>query len=72
MKLLASLFAVLELLARLWAERKLRDEGRQQARLEAKEAHDVRVGQAEQIDLVVDPALDERLRTRFDRSRRSE
>lgn len=72
LKLLVSIFSILEIIAKLFADKKGEEEGRRQARLEALEAHNARNAKAKQIDDSVDPVRTERLRSRFDRSRSGE
>lgn len=72
LKLLVSIFSILEIIAKLFADKKNKEEGRQQAKLEALEAHNVRNAKAKQVDDSVDSSRTERLRSRFDRSRSGE
>jgi hypothetical protein len=71
-KLLKHLFGLFTAVARLWADRQLLDAGkREQREADAKELA-VREEKAREAVAVDDPDRTERLRGRFDRSRRSE
>jgi len=67
LRLLASLFAFLDKLLGMFRDSKLEERGRQQA----KEKLDENVAKAEEAVATPDPARDERLRSRFDRSRQA-
>lgn len=68
-RLLASLFGFLDKLFGLFRDSKLKEQGRQQAVREAKDEVDRQVELGEAALAIPDPARDERLRNRFDRSR---
>jgi hypothetical protein len=71
-KLLAALFVFLGRLLNLLKERKLEEQGRQQAIKEQENEITRQVELAEDVDLHPDHDRDERLRNRFDRSRSGE
>jgi len=68
-RLLASLFAFLDKVFGLWRDSKLKAQGRQQAIEEVNDEANRRAELAATATTVPDPARDERLRNRFDRSR---
>jgi hypothetical protein len=71
-ELLKKLFGLLQAVGRLWADRQLLGAGAAEQRAgDLKEVAD-REAKAEAAVVVDDPARTERLRDRFDRSRRSE
>ena len=67
LKLLSSLFALIDKLFSAYHDSKLEERGRQQV----KEKLDENVAKAEEAVATPDPARDERLRNRFDRSRQT-
>lgn len=68
-KLLAPLLSLINLVATMWREHKLKQQGREEAfRDEAKEV-EARIATAKAAIDALDPSRDERLRSRFDRSR---
>ena len=62
LKLLASLFAIIDKMLRLWHDAQVR----QQAEQQIKDAVDAEVAKTEAAVAVADPVRDERLRSRFD------
>ncbi|MFN3706513.1 MAG: hypothetical protein ACK4WM_11040 [Thermoflexales bacterium] len=72
MRLLTFLLSLLDRLFRIWEEARLRQEGRERLQKEMDRASQQAVEKAERAVSVPDPERDERLRSRFDRSRRSE
>ena len=69
-RLLASLFGFLDKLFGLFRDGKLKEQGRQQAIKEANDEINRQVELGEAALAIPDPIRDERLRNRFDRSRR--
>lgn len=71
-KLLGQLFSLIQAVMRLMTTRQLLEAGRAQQRdADIKETEN-RVEKAQEAVATPDPARDERLRNRFDRSRRSQ
>ena len=71
-KLLASLLSLLDRIYAAWSDNKLKEQGRQEVIQEAKDDIERQIAFAAAVLTVSDPARDERLRSRFDRSRPSE
>ena len=69
LRLLASLFAFLDKLLGMFRDGKLEERGRQQTLKEANDELSRQIELGEDAIAVPDPARDERLRDRFDRSR---
>jgi hypothetical protein len=69
LRLLTSLFAFLDKLFGMFRDSKLEEQGRQQTIKEANDELNRQVEVADAAIAVPDPARDERLRNRFDRSR---
>ncbi len=69
-KLLSSLLSLLDRLWASWSENKLRQQGRQMAIKEANDVINRQIELGEAAISVPDPERDERLRDRFDRSRK--
>lgn len=69
MKFLTLLLSLLDRLFTTLDHKKLREEGRQQTTKEMNDALDKALEEAEAAITVPDPERDERLRTRFDRSK---
>lgn len=69
-KLLSSLLSLLDRLWRVWIENKLRQQGRQETVKEMNDAINEQIALGEAAISVPDPDRDERLRDRFDRSRK--
>jgi hypothetical protein len=68
-KLLASFLSLLDRFFSMWERSKIKQEGRQEAIKEVKDVVEANVEKAEAAVSVPDPERDERLRSRFDRSR---
>ena len=68
-RLLASLFGVINKVLRLLRDSKLEEQGRQQTVKEMSDELNRQIELADAAIAVPDPARDERLRNRFDRSR---
>jgi hypothetical protein len=71
-QLLKQLFGLLQAVGRLFADRQLLDAGKAQQREADLQEVMRREEQAEQAVATPDPVRDERLRSRFDRARRSQ
>lgn len=71
-QLLKQLFGLLQAVFRLFADRQLLEAGKAQQREADLQEVQRREEQAEQAVATPDPIRDERLRSRFDRSRRSQ
>lgn len=69
-KLLSSLLSLLDRLWAAWSENKLRQQGRQETIKEMNDAINEQIALGEAAITVPDPVRDERLRDRFDRSRK--
>ena len=69
-KLLSSLLSLLDRLWASWSENKLRQQGRQMAIKEANDEINRQIELGEAAVNIPDPERDERLRDRFDRSRK--
>ena len=69
-KLLSSLLSLLDRLWAAWSENKLRQQGRQMAIKEANDEINRQIELGEAAVNIPDPERDERLRDRFDRSRK--
>jgi hypothetical protein len=69
-KLLSSLLSLLDRLWASWSENKLRQQGRQMAIKEQNDAINRQIELGEAAVNIPDPERDERLRDRFDRSRK--
>jgi hypothetical protein len=69
-KLLSSLLSLLDRLWAAWSENKLRQQGRQMAIKEANDEINRQIELGAAAIGVFDPERDERLRDRFDRSRK--
>jgi hypothetical protein len=69
MKFLTLLLGVLDKLLGAWAERRWKQQGRQEAVKEMNEAINEQIALGEAAIVNPDPERDERLRNRFDRSR---
>jgi len=69
-KLLSSLLSLLDRLWGAWSDNKLRQQGRQMAIKEANDVINRQIELGEAAISVPDPERDERLRDRFDRSRK--
>ena len=69
-KLLSSLLSLLDRLWASWSENKLRQQGRQMAIKEQNDAINKQIELGEAAVNIPDPERDERLRDRFDRSRK--
>ena len=69
-KLLSSLLSLLDRLWASWSENKLRQQGRQMAIKEANDVINRQIELGEAAISIPDPERDERLRDRFDRSRK--
>jgi hypothetical protein len=69
-KLLASLLSLLDRLWAAWSENKLRQQGRQETIKEMNDAINEQIALGEAAISVPDPERTERLRDRFDRSRK--
>lgn len=67
---LASLFSAINRALGLWQGKKSEDRGRQATLKEANDELNRQVELSEHVTIVVDPERDERLRNRFDRSRK--
>ena len=70
MKFLTLLMGVLDKLLGAWAEHRWKQRGRQEAIKEANDAINRQIELGEAAIAVPDPERDERLRNRFDRSRK--
>jgi hypothetical protein len=69
-KLLSSLLSLFDRLWAAWSENKLRQQGRQETIKEINDAINEQIALGEAAISVPDPDRDERLRDRFDRSRK--
>lgn len=69
-KLLSSLLSLLDRLWASWSENKLRQQGRQMAIKEQNDVINRQIELGEAAVNIPDPERDERLRDRFDRSRK--
>lgn len=69
MKFLATLLAVINRLLGVWEEQRWKRQGRQEAIKEQEDAIERQIELGEAAVSVPDPERDERLRSRFDRSR---
>jgi hypothetical protein len=69
-KLLSSLLSLLDRLWAAWSETKLRQQGRQEAIKEANDEINRQIELGEASTSISDPDRTERLRDRFDRSRK--
>jgi hypothetical protein len=69
-KLLSSLLSLLDRLWGAWNDNKLRQQGRQQAIKEANDEINRQIELGEAAIIIPDPERTERLRDRFDRSRK--
>jgi hypothetical protein len=69
-KLLSSLLSLLDRLWASWSENKLRQQGRQMAIKEANDEINRQIELGAAATSISDPERDERLRDRFDRSRK--
>jgi hypothetical protein len=69
-KLLAALLGVLDKLLGAWAESRWKQQGRQETIKEANDAINEQIALGEAATSIPDPVRDERLRNRFDRSRK--
>jgi hypothetical protein len=69
-KLLSSLLSLLDRLWGAWSDNKLRQQGRQQAIKEANDEINRQIELGEAAIIIPDPERTERLRDRFDRSRK--
>jgi trimethylamine:corrinoid methyltransferase-like protein len=70
MKFLTLLLGVLDKLLGAWAERRWKQQGRQEAIKDANDEINRQIELGEAAVTVPDPERDERLRDRFDRSRK--
>ena len=70
MKLLTALLGVLNKLLGLWTEHRWKRQGRQETIKEMNEAINEQIALGEAAVVIPDPVRDERLRDRFDRSRK--
>jgi hypothetical protein len=70
MKLLMALLGVLNKLLGLWTEHRWKRQGRQETIKEMNEAINEQIALGEAAVVIPDPIRDERLRDRFDRSRK--
>jgi hypothetical protein len=70
MKLLMALLGVLNKLLGLWTEHRWKRQGRQETIKEMNEAINEQIALGEAAIVTPDPIRDERLRDRFDRSRK--
>lgn len=70
MKFLTALLGVLDKLLGVWAERRWKRQGRQETIKETNDAINRQIKLGEAAISVPDPERDERLRDRFDRSRK--
>jgi hypothetical protein len=70
--LLKQLLGLIHTVTRLWVDRRLLEAGKAQQREADMKEVEERVEQAEDALATPDPVRDERLRDRFDRSRRSQ
>jgi trimethylamine:corrinoid methyltransferase-like protein len=70
MKFLTLLLGVLDKLLGAWAERRWKQQGRQEAIKDANDEINRQIELGEAAVAVPDPKRDERLRDRFDRSRK--
>lgn len=69
-KFLATLLGVLDKLLGAWAEHRWKQQGRQETVKEMNEAINEQIALGEAAIVIPDPIRDERLRDRFDRSRK--
>lgn len=69
-KLLSSLLSLLDRLWAAWSENKLRQQGRQETVKEMNDAINEQIALGEAAVTIPDPVRNERLRDRFDRSRK--
>ena len=69
-KLLAALLGVLDKLLGAWAEHRWKRQGRQETVKEMNEVINEQIALGEAAIVIPDPIRDERLRDRFDRSRK--
>ena len=70
MKLLTALLGVLNKLLGLWTEHRWKRQGRQETIKEMNETINEQIALGEAAVVIPDPVRDERLRDRFDRSRK--
>lgn len=70
MKLLTALLGIIGKLLAAWAEHRWKQQGRQETIKEANDAINKQIELGEAAIIVPDPERDERLRNRFDRSRK--
>jgi len=69
-KLLAALLGILNKLLGAWSDNRWKQQGRQDAVKEANDAINEQIALGEAATTIPDPDRDERLRDRFDRSRK--
>jgi hypothetical protein len=70
MKFLSALLGIINKLLGLWDENRWKQQGRQETIKEANDAINEQIALGEAAVIVPDPERDERLRNRFDRSRK--
>jgi len=70
MKFLAALLGIIDKLLGAWAEHRWKQQGRQETIKEMNEAINEQIALGEAAIIVPDPERTERLRDRFDRSRK--
>lgn len=70
MKFLTALLGIIDKLLGAWAEHRWKQQGRQETIKEANDAINKQIELGEAAIIIPDPERDERLRNRFDRSRK--
>lgn len=68
-KFLAPLLSLIQLVVSMWREHTVRQQGREEALRDVEQKVEANIAKAESAVSAVDPDRDERLRSRFDRSR---